>query len=703
MTPPATRLGKPPPAPSLQLLRLLRHCVQDKPPEDPSYRNATIRKSSRNGVTWSQKAQLSSSCQSFQLIRIHISRFQKFSSFPFGRRSGFFTADHTRAYTPFRRAYASPTRPAASAAVASLSIEELESFVDTPEEPEELAGIDKVELGNIDKVRWSRHRVNAGDTNQSFATLPLDPLPGVSREHVVQYPVNSFEPALDPKAVRVPQMQQKSITEGHTFKITKHLAENTEIWKQRQDSWTRREDIRDENVERIVSSLEEQLARQSPDLKSVFETYSRLPEPRISYLYPRTVTSLLQMLRQVQVKTAEIVKQYFAVMDDMVRSGLAPSMRDFTSGLVFVGKTAGINPGYGLARALKIFRRMEQYGIRRADIFTFNTLGDLALRAHRLDVFRDLLRELSYRKIPHDRYTWLLKLRYWGLRNNANRIKRTYREMVAEGELIDTVVLNCVIRQLIIVHDAFTAEKTFERMKDIESSKPQEERATPPEEWNKQIQLAKMLRYASWLFRHDHENLKKLQHATPTSPNTYTYRMIVKHHCITTGNLHRVVDLLEEMQQRGLLITRPIFWMVFNGFERNTSGKFSPWNISQLDSMFELFVHYVKLSRETKKSETSQKYDYRCDLNGRTIEKLVRAYAQHSDGARLRQIWETIRPMWKATKATIENMESYVVVLENTANPLRRHDKRAAALRRYVLSKLRHGQWDDGDDDEPFA
>ncbi|GAM87205.1 hypothetical protein ANO11243_052270 [Dothideomycetidae sp. 11243] len=569
--------------------------------------------------------------------------------------------------TTSKRAYSTPTRPRPSAALATLTVEEFESFVDYEPEPVDLMSEDLA--NDFMKDRDSEigderlELVSAGPTSPLLEETIADTAPS-------QLSNNAGSPML---------------------KLVKHTW--SEDWY-----WRRVRSLGDKVLESHIADLERVLERQDNNIEQLSYAYHKIPEPRVKYLGHRTLTDLLKTLRQAEIKTAECSKLYMIIMDDMARSAMDPSVRDLTSALVFAGRIVGIDPNEGLEKAMDIFRQMEE-GNRRADIVTFNTLGDLALRARRFDLFRSLLTETKQRGIQQDRYTGMLKIRYWGLLRNASRVKRAYRDMVAQGELVDTVVLNCVIKYLSVAGDHFTAEKTFERMKEIDDDKSHRQKVVPSDQWDKQRQLAKILRYSSWLFRFDRKSLQQLQDATPTCPNTHTYRIIIRHHCFATGNLHRIIDLLVEMQDRGLFLTRPVFFMVFAGFATHRRGNFSPWSIFQLNSMFELLMRYVDLSKDIAITHgMPQKYDNKCELNGRIVEVILQAYAEHSNSAKVRQVWEHIRAKWDAAEATVQHMEEYVSSLEASADSTRRRIENDGIEESHTDMVQRFSQWDDDDE-----
>ena len=654
MLPSAAGLRKAPAAPSLSLLRWLRHGLAQEQVPGKLDARCGIRD---DGAARSGRHQ--------HRLWTFSQRIRPLGSIPNSSAAPHRIATGLALHWPdvavqaaSRRSYSSRTKPLEYAAVAHAHVEAIEEF--------------KVETH--DKVE---HRATAAESTSNDTSLARKKVAVLVEDHA---------PAIRAKSMahEVVQKEPTGAVAHPTVRITRHLAQNPtkgepKTKRARKHERRRKVESSTQNWLRIwfrgnastrnqVNLLRKQLRYLNPHIESVFAAYLNIPFPRIKHMPDYVVADLLKVIRQSQSKSDKAAERYFVVMDDMVASGIAPSVRDFTSALWLVGRSNDSDPKLGLDRALDIFSRMEQHGNRRAHTVTFNTLGDLTLRARRFDLFKKTLQQMSARELREDRFTCLLRLRYFGLIREPAKVKQTYRDMISDGHLIDTTVLNCVIKNLMISGDTATAEKTFERMKETTDPITQENQVETSQAWNHQQQLAKILQYSSWLFQSDSDSLGQLQRSTPTSPNTYTYRLIIRYHCFTTKSLHRIVDLLDEMQQAGLFITRPIFYMVFAGFSTNSSGKFSPWNATQLEAIFDLFVQCVKWSRrsELETHTRGEKFDHCCDFNERVTEAILQAFAEHTDGVRVRAVWKEIRSMWRtAALVTIEDMEALVESVES--------------------------------------
>ncbi|TKX23034.1 DEAD/DEAH box helicase-like protein 2 [Elsinoe australis] len=417
------------------------------------------------------------------------------------------------------------------------------------------------------------------------------------------------------------QVEEKTTlrTTKQNYLITRHLVRNRGPYAY--PVWTM-----NDKTAQLVSDFTELLRRPKPDYDQIWKAYIALPQPRVVYFSGQVLVDFLALLRRVKVKHKDVVSRYLTVMEDMSQSDCRISPRDLNSAIHWIGRTKDVDPGESLEKAVEMFQKYED-GFMKGDLVTFNTLGYLALKAKRNGMVRTILETVAERQLQNDRYTYMLKIAYYGKMKNIQGVKKEYKNMIAAGELIDTIALNAVIRALLDAGDIFMAEKTLERMKEIHVTKTQKPYA--PEDWIGQRKLGHVLKYSAWQLRHHHDLRAEMQDLTPITPNSHTYRILIEHHAKVTGNLDRMVDLLGEALESNFPIQFGTWRDIFDGFEKHRYIRFSSWTASNLRKLHELFSDEVKrVATRGNSAAPSQYGEGRPRVDSTAIASLISAPLQ---------------------------------------------------------------------------
>jgi len=322
----------------------------------------------------------------------------------------------------------------------------------------------------------------------------------------------------------------------------------------------------------------------------------------MAFLPPATISIFLTLLRSRKLDKPRFISLFLTVVNDLEGSRAGLGIRDLNSAMHWVGRSI-VNPTEqveALEKALKVFNEIENSKIHQADTVTFNTIGDITLRAGKLHLTKSFLNQIKLRHLQEDRYTHLLRIAYHGARGSPQGVKNGYRSMIEAGELIDTIALNCVIKNLLQTGDEETAELALQRMKDLHDEKTKQ--IETPIEWQGLRKLGYFLKYSAWQLN-EHPTLRKqIQDAAPIAPNIATYGLFIKYYARHVGDYVKMVSYLDEMSTRGLFPNSAIFFHIFVAFQWHSDALLTDWRMSNLHKIFRRFVEEVHRSEASVSS-----------------------------------------------------------------------------------------------------
>jgi len=188
---------------------------------------------------------------------------------------------------------------------------------------------------------------------------------------------------------------------------------------------------------------------------------------------------------------------------------------------------------------------------------------------------------MESRGIEFNRFHHVSLIHYFGLKLDSGGIRAAYKEMVESGEMVDTVVLNCVISGLLRCGEEEAAEETYERMKNghaLASDMPQRD-----------YMMNKVITRVLMMFTRvgkQHPELKEtLQTNVRLAPDLHTYKLLVQHYAIRVGNLNKVAQYLDEMKHLKVPIHPTIFLALFKGFYTHGGFSGSDWSEKRLEGV----------------------------------------------------------------------------------------------------------------------
>lgn len=365
-------------------------------------------------------------------------------------------------------------------------------------------------------------------------------------------------------------------------------------------------------------------------LKDLFYAYKALPQPGVSYLASGVIRLFLQRMSTPWTTSEKALFRYLSLIDDMQLAGLPITPWEWSSAIYLAGQSFSNVSNTDVSAAFGMWRRMEKdAGVAARDV-TFNILFDTAVKAEKFVLAEEILREMHDRGFRLNRLGRVSLIYYYGKKGDGDGVRKAYRDFVEAGEIVDTLVLNCVMASLVHAQEPAAAEQIYERMKGMQERLQRGKTAEgedalfskyPPPGPNKigaemaSNALGRVLLHASRLKTILPEHHAELQSVMPLTPDAVTYRILMSHHTKTSGNIDRLTVLLDDMtRQFRIPITHVTFQILFKGFAMHGGSDLNDakWTRQRLQIAWAACVVCMK-ARKVKDAGTS-KQSTRLDL-----------------------------------------------------------------------------------------
>lgn len=391
-------------------------------------------------------------------------------------------------------------------------------------------------------------------------------------------------------------------------------------------------------VERLVSTLD----REDCPHDTVMEAYSALPSPGVAYLSPWKRRLLLRRLSTVEIKNPVGLVRYLSIVDDMKAANLPMTDAEWNSALAFTGRCSSPVRAAGVESALQIWKEMEQDSTVQSGEITFNILFDMAAKAGKYVLAEMILKEMRARSLPMNRFARTGIIYYHGLQGDGDAVRDAYRTFVEAGEIVDTVVMNCVIASLILAGEPQAAELVYERMKRmylVATGGP----PTSYYNWKHSRDLGRTLNRAARDLCLGSEEHRTLQDEQLLCPDLRTYAIFIEYYVSKTGELRRIIALLEEMQALGVPVHGRIFVKILKGFAKHGGVRYTSWTSARLEKMWTSLLETLGCQGDDGAAD-----DVR--LGKWMMVWAVRAFNQCCGHARAMDIWAELRSRWKPSR-----------------------------------------------------
>ncbi|CAK7215901.1 hypothetical protein SBRCBS47491_002634 [Sporothrix bragantina] len=404
----------------------------------------------------------------------------------------------------------------------------------------------------------------------------------------------------------------------------------------------------DDVVQRVMHELNMAVGMRLRNPKSfsapdIYDIYRQLPGTRMSHVPAKLRHQLLKALGMVEKKDAQSMLRYFAVIADVKDSGFALWMAEWNAAISFAARYVGSSSSSEVEAAVNLWREMEQEASIQGNSVTFNILFDVASKAGNFTLAEMIYKEMEKRGLQCNRYHHVSLIHFFGLKIDSDGIRAAYQEMVNAGEMIDVVVLNCVMSGFLRCGEEDAAERVYERMhqtytgrlKDIPMKVPAQkegpdvvptaaateeapESATVvsvdpdslPQSAPKMADLVRdapaaptsldtadfashkvmtdVLLMLAKVSRGDNKLRASYQHLVPTRPDLSTYRILINHYAVRLGDLSSCTRYLRDMKKLRVPLNGAIFLALFKGFaiHGGRAGTRADWSEQRLRSIW---------------------------------------------------------------------------------------------------------------------
>ncbi|CAK7219406.1 hypothetical protein SCUCBS95973_003811 [Sporothrix curviconia] len=390
----------------------------------------------------------------------------------------------------------------------------------------------------------------------------------------------------------------------------------------------------DDAVQRVIHELSMAVGMRlhNPNKASAHEVYNiyrKLPGTRMSHVPATLRHQLLKSLGMVEKKDAQSMLRYFAVVSDIKDCGFALQVAEWNAAISFAARYVGTSSATEVEAAVNLWREMEQEANIQGNSVTFNILFDVASKGGNFTLADMVYKEMEKRGFRFNRYHHVSLIHFFGLKLDADGIRVAYQEMVKAGEMIDIVVLNCVMAGFLRCGEEDAAERVYQRMhqtyldrlngipkktraekgkglsKDLSNNMSKDlsaeaepatttastalyQPSSPPPSATETRKLFKdlsrgpasldttnfasqkvmtdVLHMLAKVSRGNSKLRARYQLLVPTRPNLATYRILINHYAVRLGDLSSCTRFLSDMKRLHIPLHGAIFLALFKGF-----------------------------------------------------------------------------------------------------------------------------------------
>ena len=388
-------------------------------------------------------------------------------------------------------------------------------------------------------------------------------------------------------------------------------------------------------LEQFLKMVDAELENQ----QELYEVYQRLPHPRIVYLSRKYRKRFLLKLSVVEKKTPQVMQRYISVLEDVRAAGLHIFLSEWNSAIHLVGRQLERVSTEEAEAAVHVYKEMEHAGIK-GDHVTFNILFDIAAKAGDFAFAEVILKEMKSRKLDLDRHSSVGKIYYHGLRHNGKGVRDAYMDLINCGQIVDTLVLNCVITSLLNAGERAAAEQVYYRMRK-NCTRMKGYVFEHQTFWDKR-DIARALTRASVALKQSPEALEQLQAEQPRMPNFETFKILLRYHVETTGELQTVTAILDDMAVLSVPAYGRVYALIFKGFALHGGIPYTAWTKTRLEKIWNSFMSAVSVEND---------FAY---LGKWSVIWILRAFNKcHGKEVALEK-WEVVRERWHPTEEETE-------------------------------------------------
>ncbi|TPX17113.1 uncharacterized protein E0L32_003231 [Thyridium curvatum] len=376
----------------------------------------------------------------------------------------------------------------------------------------------------------------------------------------------------------------------------------------------------------------------------VYNLYRQLPEPRMPYLSGALRHQLLRAIGVTEKKDSKSMLRYFAVIADVKNSGFPLLRAEWNTAMSYASRYVGVSTDSETESALSLWREMEQdAGIKGNDV-TFNIMFDVASKAGNFTLAEMIYKEMENRGHRFNRYHHVSLIHFFGLKMDGDGVRAAYKEMVESGEMIDSLVLNCVIAGLLRSGEEDAAARVYERMKASHKKAPE----MPERNYATQKVVTRVLMMFAKVGKEHPEMRNSFQALTPMTPNLSTFRILIYHYAVKLGDLESVAKYLDEMKFFEVPLHGAVFLSLFKGFNAHGGYDGSAWSEQRLQSVWTALLQALD-------NQTSGLY-----IDTWLVIWALRAFDRCSSPEAVLEAYDALSSRWELEPADIEFLMGFL-------------------------------------------
>ncbi|CAI7668137.1 unnamed protein product [Penicillium viridicatum] len=421
-----------------------------------------------------------------------------------------------------------------------------------------------------------------------------------------KYPRQSFPSWLHPekeKHLSTSKLYEKSLAGYDWEEAVNAVAPYSRYKKTYKDDSPDQMEIH--SVEKLVRTLWEE---PNPSTQYLFRLYRDIPAPGVALLSKRTRGALLRLFAHPRDRRWVDARRYLALVDDMVTARLPLSRSLWSSAIHLSGRANGKVLKRDLIRAVGMWQKMEHIAGVKADEVVFNILFDIAIKAGAFKVADRLEEEMTERGLSFSRCGKTSKIYYFGMIRDVEGIRETFDDFVRSGEIVDTVVMNCLVASFLRAGDIQTAEQLYARMLEKQSSNNKRLLHSDdgshdggsnlsydmPQYRERARKLGRVLKKSSALKEKFPEYHRALQDSLSIAPDTRTFYIFLRHYAYNTGQLDSFMAVMRDMEKTFTVPPRAIIYLfLFEGFALHGRRK-KQWSAENLRLTWHAYIRALR-------------------------------------------------------------------------------------------------------------
>jgi hypothetical protein len=376
--------------------------------------------------------------------------------------------------------------------------------------------------------------------------------------------------------------------------------------------------------------------------QDVYDKYMELSHPRPCRVQYDLLVQVVNHLsvRDKERKDPGFASQYLTIINDMLLSGIEVKRFMWDTAMHYIANDAAFITDHEVDSILALWRKMEHSTNTRANHITISIMYLSAVKAGQYALADRMWRELQSRQLKLDRVTRVIQIYAFGHRKDSRRVRKCFLDLVDAGELVDIVVINCVMSALINAGEGAAAEEVFSRIKTLYRSKFNS--PSYPNNWREARRVRKLMVDG---LKMGELSRREAQELSPIAPNETTFRILIKYHCSIRKDFNRAMKLLDEMAKVDVQPSIPIFNLLFNNFTQPYVGGSSGGTADDLNRLWARFQEVV--TQDPKHALQHKAMDDRLALT------IIEAFARRVSKEAASDVWEMISKQWYPTDDTI--------------------------------------------------